>query len=360
MTRLVRVVRLARAPIFQQLCIEEALFYKTDGNWCLYNEGCPTEPPTVVLGISGKPERMCNLDAVRRDGIPLIRRFSGGGTVIVDQGTIFATLIMKQGDVPECQPYPRDIMSWTEKIYGPAFSRLVDRPDATRLSLRENDYVFGDLKFGGNAQAITRDRWLHHTSFLWSFDPRNMSYLRIPDRMPEYRNGRDHAGFLTTLDAHIGSRGGGNLGSESSGGSGSDGGGKSGSSGGGGITGRRSGGGSSGGGSSNGGASSSSSGGGSRDAIYGEVVAALRETFRVEETPLLEVAAVVDELGGMAAWMRACRTRFVGADGAGLVAAAAARLHGHADAWRRNGSADSGGGGDGSEISGRKCAAITV
>ena len=34
------------------------------------------------MGISGKPEELVNLD---RLSIPLIKRFSGGGTVVVDE-----------------------------------------------------------------------------------------------------------------------------------------------------------------------------------------------------------------------------------------------------------------------------------
>ncbi|CAM9770159.1 unnamed protein product [Choristocarpus tenellus] len=97
--RVLRAIRFKRLPIFQQLCIEEALFYRTDDNWLLFNEGSLRGPPTVVLGISGKPEKMCNLDLVQRDKVPLIKRFSGGGTVIVDQNTVFSTLIMNQASV---------------------------------------------------------------------------------------------------------------------------------------------------------------------------------------------------------------------------------------------------------------------
>jgi lipoate-protein ligase A len=74
------------------------------------------------------------------------------------------------------------------------------------FELRENDYVFGSLKFGGNAQSkvfgacadmrsmaqrryswaaypgIVKDRWLHHTSFLWDFHERNMTYLKVSTR----------------------------------------------------------------------------------------------------------------------------------------------------------------------------------
>ena len=49
------------------------------------------------------------------------------------------------------------------------------------------DYTFGEQKFGGNAQAITKQRWLHHTSFLWDFDRDNMALLKHPSRVPEYR-----------------------------------------------------------------------------------------------------------------------------------------------------------------------------
>lgn len=49
------------------------------------------------------------------------------------------------------------------------------------------DYVFGGRKFGGNAQAITSRRWLHHTSFLWDYRPANMALLTNPAKQPQYR-----------------------------------------------------------------------------------------------------------------------------------------------------------------------------
>lgn len=50
--------------------------------------------------------------------------------------------------------------------------------------------MFGDRKFGGNAQSIIKGRWVHHTSFLWDFQPANMELLRHPPRMPAYRQAR--------------------------------------------------------------------------------------------------------------------------------------------------------------------------
>lgn len=55
------------------------------------------------------------------------------------------------------------------------------------LLLRLADYAFGQRKFGGNAQAITKQRWLHHTSLLWDYDPTNMQLLKFPSKVPQYR-----------------------------------------------------------------------------------------------------------------------------------------------------------------------------
>ena len=48
-----------------------------------------------------------------------------------------------------------------------------------KFCLREHDYVINDRKIGGNAQTITKDRFVHHTSFLWNFDAKKMSYLKV-------------------------------------------------------------------------------------------------------------------------------------------------------------------------------------
>lgn len=62
------------------------------------------------------------------------------------------------------------------------------------------DYAFAGRKFGGNAQSITGKRWLHHTSFLWDYDPERMALLRPnPPRAPAYRAGRGHQDFVVKL-----------------------------------------------------------------------------------------------------------------------------------------------------------------
>ncbi|ETN21997.1 hypothetical protein PPTG_02058 [Phytophthora nicotianae INRA-310] len=214
---LVSFLRL-RAPIQEQLKIEEALF-RADSkrNWFIYND--QHSLPMIVMGISGKPEQLLHQDAVKRcvaiialiavirvrltaclpirDGIPVLKRFSGGGTVIVDHNTVFTTFICKHEDFPQVKPFPREIMAWSQDFYLPFFSRICNKD--LKFSLREDDYVFNDRKFGGNAQSLSKGRWLHHTSFLWDFDPKNMEYLTNPARQPKYRQQRSHLEFLCPL-----------------------------------------------------------------------------------------------------------------------------------------------------------------
>jgi hypothetical protein len=48
---------------------------------------------------------------------------------------------------------------------------------------------------------MSRDRWVHHTSWLWAFDARNMELLTLPPKRPEYRGDRSHGDFLRPISS---------------------------------------------------------------------------------------------------------------------------------------------------------------
>jgi lipoate---protein ligase len=170
---------------------EEALLRADPRNWCLINQG---SPPAIVMGISGICEKLLDLDRLRQAPLPVIRRFSGGGTVVIDENTFFITFICNTTFLPVI-PYPQPIMRWTEDFYRPLFQPYP-------FSLQENDYVIGAKKFGGNAQSICKNRWLHHSSLLWDYQSEHMNYLRLPPKMPAYRQQRPHADFLCRLNEY--------------------------------------------------------------------------------------------------------------------------------------------------------------
>jgi lipoate---protein ligase len=187
-----QLLRLKSYPIFDQLLLEEKLLRSDSGNWCLINEG---STPAIVMGISGKKEEWVDCAKAAENKIPLIKRFSGGGTVFVDEDTLFITFIC-QKQLHDFPAYPEPILRWTEQIYVQVFQH-------PGFCLRENDYVIKDQKCGGNAQYIKKDRWLHHTSFLWNFTPEKMKYLFHPKKTPSYRAGRSHEEFLCRLSEYF-------------------------------------------------------------------------------------------------------------------------------------------------------------
>ncbi|XP_043690467.1 uncharacterized protein LOC122641327 isoform X2 [Telopea speciosissima] len=149
------------------------------------------------MGVSGKLSELLELKLVLQDKVPVVRRFTGGGTVVVDPGTIFVTFICNKDAVPNVELYPRPIMSWSGLIYEDVFRGIAD------FHLCENDYVFGNYKFSGNAQSISRRRWIYHTSFLWDYKDRNMACLKVPRRAPEYRSARSHVEFVCRMKDYL-------------------------------------------------------------------------------------------------------------------------------------------------------------
>lgn len=198
MKPVLNLVQLNSVPILQQLQWEEALLRADQNNWCLFNQG---SPPAIVMGISGKVQQLIDPHKFEHSPLPLIRRFSGGGTVVVDENTLFVTLICQTGAL-SIPPFPRPLMQWTaENLYRPLFAPSL-------FQLQENDYVLAGRKWGGNAQSIIKGRWLHHSSLLWDYRSDYMDYLSLPPKIPAYRQGRSHNDFLCRLrdywpQAHI-------------------------------------------------------------------------------------------------------------------------------------------------------------
>lgn len=188
------IVRLCREDILTQLHLEEALFRGTMSNWLIINDGVAS--PSIVLGISGKPDVMVHQHDAEKQGIPLIKRFSGGGTVVVDKDTIMMSIIVHgEHALPHVERFPKPIMEWCESILSDKMNSILGGD----FRLREHDFVVGDKKIGGNAQAISGTRWLHHTSFVFDYQDAAMALLKHPPKTPEYRQHREHTDFVTRI-----------------------------------------------------------------------------------------------------------------------------------------------------------------
>ena len=189
---LFHLIHLKNVPIFEQLLLEETLLRTDSRNFCILNEG---SNPAVVMGISGDPLKLVDPTYLQALKVPLLRRFSGGGTVIVDENTLFVSFLCNREELG-FPPYPEQILQWTETLYQQALK-------IPSFHLKEHDFVIGDHNCGGNAQYIRKDRWIQHTSFLWDFSSENMKTLLHPPKTPSYRQGRNHEQFLCKLKDHL-------------------------------------------------------------------------------------------------------------------------------------------------------------
>ena len=174
--------------IFDQLKIEEAFLRAGDDHLIWINIG---SKKNIVLGISSKESELVNIESAKALKIPLIRRYSGGGTVVVDENTIFITFIFNHEKL-SLQPFPTKIMEWSAQFYKTFLENL-------GFKLKENDYVLKEKKFGGNAQYLTKNRFVHHSTLLYDYDKSLMNLLKNPSKAPNYRSKRSHDDFLVTL-----------------------------------------------------------------------------------------------------------------------------------------------------------------
>jgi lipoate-protein ligase A len=130
----------------------------------------------------------------RADGVPVLRRASGGGTVLLGPGCLLYTLVLRLGRAPELA----GIRSSYSYILGRTARALLGEGAAEVAGV--SDLAAAGRKFSGNAQQRKRDHLLHHGTLLYAFDLGRVGrYLLPPPRQPEYRAGRSHADFLRNL-----------------------------------------------------------------------------------------------------------------------------------------------------------------
>lgn len=152
----------------------------------------------VILGAAGQVEQEVERFQCERDGVPILRRSSGGGTVLIGPGCLNFTLVLPYPFAPgleEILPSVRYILSRVKA----ALERLP--PLTNQLALEGiSDLTCGGRKVSGNAQQRKRRYFLHHGTLLCGMDLGRVSrYLPVPSRQPAYRCGRSHADFLTNL-----------------------------------------------------------------------------------------------------------------------------------------------------------------
>ena len=136
------------------------------------------KPSAVTLGYFQSVEDEVDLDALKRYGVDLNRRISGGGAVLNSEtGEITYSIVMDEKD-------PRISTDPTES-YRYLCQGIVEGLDNLGIEAAFkpiNDIVVGLRKISGNAQIRRYGAVLHHGTILVDYDAKQMfSVLKISD-----------------------------------------------------------------------------------------------------------------------------------------------------------------------------------
>lgn len=147
----------------------------------------------VVIGRSGDVSREVREAACAADDVPIVRRSSGGGAVVVGPGCLNYTAVLSL----ERRPSLLNVAASYAWILG----RIAEALGVEGVAMAgASDLAIDGRKVSGNAQRRGRRALLHHGTLLYAFDLALIErYLRTPPRQPAYRAGRGHTDFVANV-----------------------------------------------------------------------------------------------------------------------------------------------------------------
>jgi lipoate-protein ligase A len=177
-------------------------------------EPCAT---MVVIGSSSRLADEVNVDACKSAGVPVLRRASGGLTIVTGPGCLMYAVVLDYRKRPQLRAIDQ-AHQFVLGTIATALQHIIQlttsspstvRHDAPQATYRLpptiaragiSDLVLGDRKFSGNSLRCKRQHLLYHGTLLYDFKLEAISQLlKMPSRQPAYRQGRSHAEFVMNL-----------------------------------------------------------------------------------------------------------------------------------------------------------------
>jgi lipoate-protein ligase A len=185
------------ASVAEDLALDEALLIDSDeGRGPAVVRFWEPRDYAVVLGASRRLRDDVQIGACRADRVPILRRSSGGGTVVIGPGALNVAVVLPETAAPGLSAVGAAQSYVVERIAG-----SIQRAGRPATVLGHGDLAIGDRKCGGSAQRRLKRWFLVHCSILYQFPIERIDrYLAIPERQPAYRQGRTHREFVTNLD----------------------------------------------------------------------------------------------------------------------------------------------------------------
>ena len=153
----------------------------------------------VVLGRSSRLTDDVHIDACQQDSVPILRRASGGGTVLQGPGCLSYAVVL-----PICLHTDLRDIRLTNTFILRRMAKALSRWQPAIALQGISDLTVEGRKIAGSAQRRKRNALLFHGTILYRMHARIISrYLKQPKRQPAYRGDRPHGEFLRTIDAPL-------------------------------------------------------------------------------------------------------------------------------------------------------------
>ena len=193
-----RLLNLTLATPELNLALDEALLLEDNASDTLRFWESPDH--YVVLGRSSPHAEEVDLQACQQTDAPVLRRVSGGATIVTGPGCLMYAVTLdlstrpELGDLTKAHHYVLARLAEGLRAIDPT----VDDSGTSDLTLRRDGAL---LKFSGNSLRKARGRLLYHGTLLYDFDlPLIARLLRTAPRQPDYREQRDHSAFVANLN----------------------------------------------------------------------------------------------------------------------------------------------------------------
>jgi lipoate-protein ligase A len=149
----------------------------------------------VIIGRSSSLATEVKVDECRRRRVPVLRRSSGGATVVIGPGCLMYSVVLSYALRPHLRAVDLTHTFVLDTVLS-AVHRQV--PGAERLGT--SDLAITGRKFSGNSLRCRREHLLYHGTLLYGFPLASVGeLLGTPPRQPDYRAGREHGAFITNL-----------------------------------------------------------------------------------------------------------------------------------------------------------------
>jgi lipoate-protein ligase A len=147
----------------------------------------------AVLGASNKADTSLNLPEINEDGVEVVQRPSGGEAVLLTPKTLVISFYQVSSD----KINPKEYFHFINHI----IVRALEAQGFTDLSVRGiSDICIGEKKILGCSIYRYKHGIFYQSVLNVAEDPKLFSrYLKHPQREPDYRLGRNHHEFVTTL-----------------------------------------------------------------------------------------------------------------------------------------------------------------